>query len=419
MSSFRIRLSVLTAFFLRLMIAPWGRHSDCDNFFYWSKYLWEKKDFLGFLGKAVPNAMPAIYPPIFYYLIFLWRGLYELLGQILWQLNLKVSIFPSNLIIWYQSYQAAVAFNKLPAIICDFACAFLIYNISRLIGAKEKLAAVVAMLFLFLPPFWYNSAHWGQIDSLYSFPILLAFYFVLKNNFLLGTFSLAFSALIKPTGLFVLPAFLIYSFRKKKMVDLLIGLIFFLLLAFILYFPFQPLNTLPWAINFYLDSFRGETNYFVSNAFNLWSFLFGFDQRSPDVLFAGFPLSLWGFALFSFFGGIVSLRQWQNFTKKSLIYAAALLSFASFLFLPRIHERYFYTAALFLAILASLNKKMLYLFIVLSVIHQINLYHFWWSPKIPFLITLFSNLTVLRLVIFLNLAIFVKLWVGYVKHETA
>jgi hypothetical protein len=83
------------------------------------------------------------------------------------------------------------------------------------------------------------------------------------------------------------------------------------------------------------------------------------------------------------------------------------------------HERYFYTPAVFLAILSGLNKKILYLFIILSGIHLINLYHFWWSPKIPLLISLFSNLVVIRVLIFLNMAIFAKLLRDYHKYETA
>ncbi len=396
----------LTALVLRLTLAPLTHHGDADSIFFWGKYLWEKKDFLSFLGKAVPDAMPAIYPPIFYYLFFLWRGLYDVLGRFLWFLNIKIAIFPSNFIFWYQGHYAGVGFNKLPAIFSDFGCAFLIYKIAKIIGVKENQAKLSSWLFLLLPAAWYNSAYWGQMDSLYSVFILLAFYLALKDKLLLGTFSLAVSALIKPTGLFVLPVFLAFALKKKRTVDFFLGGIFSLALAWVLYFPFQPLKTIPWAVEFYFKSFRGELAYLVSNAFNLWTFLFGFDQRPANSLFLGISLSFWGFLIFSATALLIVLCLWRRPLGKQFIIASFLCGFAAFLFLPRMHERYFYTALVFLAPLSGLGKKWLYSLVILSLIHFINLYHYWWYPKIPLFISIFSNLTVIRGIIVLSLLIF-------------
>lgn len=406
----------LLALTLRLILAPIFHHSDADTIFYWGKYLWEKKDFLFFLGKAVPNAMPSAYPPIFYYLLFLWRGFYELIGNILWRLNLKIGLFPSNLIFWYQSYKIGVAFNKIPAILADLGCAYLIYKIAKKIGKKESLVKNVTILFLFLPASWYNSAYWGQIESIYSFFILLSFFLMLKDKFLWATFSLAISALIKPTGLFILPAFLIFAIKKKKIIDVFVAGLLGLVAAVISYFPFQPLNTLCWSINFYFKSFRGELNYLVANAFNFWALIFGFDQRPDSATFVGVPFRLWGFLLFSLLVIIISVRLGQKINTKQLILAAFLCAFAAFLFLPRMHERYFYTVLIFSAILGGLNKRWLYGFVLLSVVHFFNLYHFWWQPKIPFLITILSDLTLVRGIIVINLIIFGHWMINYLQN---
>ena len=417
MKKFKIELALLAALILRLVIAPLGRHSDCDNTFHWAKYLWDKKDFFEFLGKAVPDAMPAFYPPIFYYLIFLWRGIYEFIGRVLWWINLKIPIFPSNLIFWYQSYQGGVAFNKLLAIFADFVCAFLIYKISLLIGCRKKLASVAMLLFLLLPPFWYNSAHWGQDESLYCLFLLLAFFFVFKDRYLWAILTFVCSLLVKQSGLAVLPVFFVFVIRKKKIVDILLAGFFSAVLMWILYFPFHPLNTLFWATEFYFRSLRGEINYLVCNAFNFWALIFGFEQRSANLIYLGQSLTVWSFIILGVFLIAILFRLWQKPTRKRLVWAALLSSFAAFLFLTKMHERYLYTSLIFLAILAGLNKKMIYYFVLLSLIHQINLYHFWWSPKIYFLIMLFSNLAVIRIIIFLNILIFAKLFVNYFKDE--
>jgi len=407
----------LLALALRIVLSPIYHHSDADTIFYWGKYLWEKKDFLYFLGKAVPDAMPAVYPPIFYYLLFIWQGFYDLVGKIFWWSNLKWPLFPSSLIFWYQSFDVRIAFNKIPAILADLGCAWLIYSISRTLKAKESFSKLTALFFLFLPFSWYNSAYWGQVDSLYSFFILLGFFLILRQRYLLAIFLFGVSVLIKSSGIVVLPAVLILVVKKKRLIDLWWASLAVCLLAFILYFPFQPLNTLSWAVNFYLQSFRGELNYLVSNAFNFWALLFGFDQRSDGTTFWGIPFRLWGFLLFFLLVIIISAKLWQKTCTKQFILAAFLSSFAAFLFLPRIHERYFYTALLFSAILGSLGRKWLMIFILLSMLHFFNLYHFWWHPGIAFLTALLSNMFIIRAIIVSNIIIFGYCCFLFVKNE--
>lgn len=411
-------LLLFLALLIRLAVAPVWHHSDADSIYYWSKYLWEKKTFLNFLGNPIPGASPPPYPPIFYLLLFWWRGFYDLVGRFLWFLNLKIPLFPSNLIFWYQGRYAGVAFNKLPAIMADFGCAFLIYRIGRIIGGKKNLVKVSAWLFLLLPVTWYNSAYWGQTESLYSVFVLLSFYFALRDKFLLGLFSLTISALVKSTGVIVFPVFLVLALRRKKFVDLLGGAILSVFTAFLLYYPFRPINTLPWAIKFYLNSFHGELNYIVSNAFNLWAFIFGFEPRLAESLFLGAPLSYIGIFVFSIFFLIIIIKLWKSNTSRKFIFAAFLSSFAAFLFLPRMHERYFYTALVFSAVLAGLRKKWLSLFVFLSLVHFINLYHFWRYPKIPLLISVFSNLSVVRLIILSTMVVFFLFLNDFLKDET-
>ena len=188
-------------------------------------------------------------------------------------------------------------------------------------------------------------------------------------------------------------------------------------MVIISYFPFQPLNTPWWAINFYFKSFRGELNYLVSNTFNFWALLFGFDQRLDSATFLNVPFRFWGFLIFSFFLVVISVQLWKKSNSKQFILAAFLSAFAAFLFLPRMHERYFYTALILAAILGGMRKKSLFLFIILSLIHFLNLYHFWWQPKIPFLIPFLSNLSIVRGIIVLNLAIFFYFLKGFLKDE--
>lgn len=380
-------------------------HSDAVNNYYWSKYLWEN-GFLGFLGKGVPNAMDAYYPPLAYYLLFLMRGFYLLIYKFFWQINLLIPAFPSNFIFWLETKEVAFAINKLPGIFSDFGSAWLIYLLVKRMGQK-KLAIPASLAYLITPAVWYNSSLWGQNDSFCYFFVLLSFWLLLKNKilFALVIFILAFFS--KQIVMIALPVFLIFLWRKARWGDYIAGVLSFLMITFILYFPFQSLNTLPWAFSFYLKGFQGELNYMVANAFNFWALLFGFDNRPETSLFWGVPLFAWGRGLFLIFMVLILLKLLKLKKEKGVFLAAFLMTFAAFLFLPKMHERYFYPALAFGAVIAGFNKKWYGLFWVISVIHFLNLYHFWWLPKIPLLIALLSNLLVIKGIIMISLLIFI------------
>lgn len=399
------------ALVFRLLLLPVYHHEDADSFFYWAKYLWEKKDFLFFLGKSVPNAVRANYPPVFYYLMFFWRGVYEFFGRFLWWLNINISFFPSNLIFWYQSYTIGIAFNKIPAVLADLGCAVLICKIigeiSKSTAVNIKLKKTAIILFLFLPVTWYNSAVWGQIESIYALFLLLGFYLVMKNRFLIGTFAIMVSFLIKPIGLVVLPVFVVYLFKKRKILDFVIGVASALILSFILFFPFYPLDTLVRAADFYVGNFRGPLNNIANNAFNFWGLIFGFENLpSAEFQVLHLSLSFWGQIIFFSFLIFICYRIWKRSTKEVFFLASFLTTFSAFLFLPRMHERYFYPSLIFLAVLGGLKKRWFNSFIILSLVHFLNLYHFWWYPRIPFLISMLSNLFFIRFIILISLVLF-------------
>lgn len=392
-----------------------ANHSDVVSYYYWGRYLWEN-GFFGFLGKGVPNAMDANYPPLAYYVLFLMRGFYLLVHEVFWRINLAIPFFPSNLIFWLETPQVGFAINKLPGIFSDFGSAFLIYLIIKKVG-QEKLAIPASLAYLITPAVWYNSSLWGQNDSFCYLFILLSFWLLLKNKSLLSLVVFSFAVFTKQTSLLVLPFFLIFLLKKAKWKDVILGALFFLIFAFILYFPFQPLNTLPSAFWFYLKSFRGELSYMVANAFNFWALFFGFDNRPDTNLLLGVPLFAWGIAIFVIFAGVIFLKLLKLKKEGYFFLATFLLAFAAFLFLPRMHERYFYPALVFGAVVGGFNKKWYGLFWLISIIHFLNLYHFWWVPKISPLIILLSNLLVVRGIIVISLAIFIYFLVQFLRSR--
>jgi hypothetical protein len=137
-----------------------------------------------------------------------------------------------------------------------------------------------------------------------------------------------------------------------------------------------------------------------------------------DMTFWGISYFIWGLCLFSLFVFIILIRLGKKPSSVNFLLATLLCSIAGFLFLPKMHERYFYTSLVFLACFAALDKKWLFGFIFFSLVHLINLYHNWWCPKIPFLINLFSNLTVIRVIILVSILSFGWLLRFYLRKES-
>lgn len=414
----KIIIFLFAALLLRLAVAPIYHHSDADTIFYWGKYLWETKNFLGFLGKEVPNAMPAVYPPLFYYLIFAWRGFYSLVGGFLWIINTKIGIFPSVLINWFASYETGIVFNKMAAVIADFGCAYFIYKISLLISGNKKLATGSAIFFLFFPASWYLSAYWGQVDSIWSFFVLLSVYALLKEKTFIAVFFAGISILFKQTAVLFFPLILFYGLKKKKIEAITLALAVLFFLTYAVYLPFLPNNTFASAFGLYLKSFRGEIDYLVANAFNFWALFFGFEPKPVNVLFLGFPAFWWGYFIFTMTALLVIGKLFNNLTKMNFLKAVFLFLQSAFLLLPRIHERYFFPAFIFLCILIGIENRWRKYGTILSILFLLNLYNLWFYPEIPILISLLKNRIVIKILIGINFVIYFRLLNNFLRVQS-
>jgi len=397
---------ILLGLALRLILAFWGQHSDIDTYYWWSKdLLINGMD--GFYDRYITNTIRALYPPVTSYIFWFNGIIHEAIWKILWFINLKISFFPSNLIFWWESKFSWYYLNKLPAILADIGIIYILYKIVTLIKSR-RLGIIAAGLFAFLPPFWYNSAVWGQIDSIYMLPVLLACYFLIKKNFYLPIIFYGLAVFTKPIVLFTAPIFLLWWLKGRSFREIFISILIILGQVFLLYYPFHRQDTLVWAFQFYRRNLIGELHYINANAFNLWGLLFGFGEVSYKKLFLQIPLNLWGYLAYLLSLSLVIYKVVKSKINDPRYWflAMASSSFSAFMFLPAMHERYFYPAIVILVILVTLYKKLNKVFWPIVFIHLINLYHFWWYPRVAILIKLFSNMYIERLVVLINIILF-------------
>ena len=196
------------------------------------------------------------------------------------------------------------------------------------------------------------------------------------------------------------------------------GLFSSLVLFYLVHIPFHPNNTFPWIIKLYRDDIKEILGQLVASAFNLWALIFGFEARGESTLFLGVPASIFGLVIFGLSAIYLfwQLRKKEN--PKGFLLAAALIAFSGFLFLTRVHERYFYPVLLFLSPLSGFDKKIKRVFFILAGIHLINLYHFWWVPRINTLITFFSSRLIENLLTISNMVVFIWLLVIFRREYT-
>jgi len=406
----------LLALLLRFVLAPLAHHSDVIDPLNWGKNL-ENFGFLGFYSRTIPDAGPPNYPPGFYYILAINQWIYRLVKNILWKINLGIPLFPSGFYLWFESDLGRIFFNKLPAIFADLGIGYLIYLFVSQIKNK-KLGLISLSLFLFSPPIWFNSAVWGQTESLFAFPLLLSFYLLYRKRLELAVVFLILSFLVKPTVILVLPIFAYWWLKDGNRKRLFGGAVLAITLFYIVHLPFNLRDTSSFILNLYQYNIREILGYLVANAFNLWGLFFGFKPKVDSILLLGIPAYAWGISLYVTFSLCLLSKLQKNKDPKIYFLSAALLAFAGFLFLTRIHERYFYLTLLFLAPLTTVDKKLRNIFFLLSGVYFLNLYHFWWIPRIEILINFlsFGDHLIPRILSFVNFLIMIYLFRYFLRQ---
>ena len=335
------------AIIIRLLIAynTKGFETDINCFKAWSIRAFEK-GFSGFYDAS--GAFFSDYPPGYIYVLY-------------------VTGFINH--IFRLGDAAFTLLVKLPAIICDIITFVLIYCFS--VKENNKIAAYFAPLFvLFNPAIINNSSNFGQIDSVFTLFILLAFIGYRDGKKIKATVFYAIALLIKPQALLFAPVILLCAADggerpdyKGLLKSLLVG--FCLLILGIL--PFiNELNLLEIVAGKYFGT-MGSYNYYTINAANIYMF---FGKNWEAVLGAGILNIILIFAIVA----LVYLFFLKSGGKGRLVYCGFLMVFALFMFSTKMHERYLYPAIMlcFLSYILIKDKRLLLVCAFLSSIHYIN-----------------------------------------------
>lgn len=356
-----------------LFIGNEGFKTDVDTFVAWALSLAEH----GF-GKFYGSTGFADYPPGYFYILGVVGWIWEVL-------------FKSADTGHYVVIRALV---KLPAILADLGVGALVYAIVRRF-ATMNLALGAAAFYLLNPAVIYNSAAWGQVDSIAGGLALFAIYCLLRsddeprsrvNVWIVGAWLLiAYSLLIKPQAAVIVPLMIGFAFvdrerRRTRIVSSAIGIVAALLLALILVEPFHPSNpadAFGWLFSRYA---YGSSVYAYNsvNAFNLWAIrgtMWQSDTASVN-LFGAFSLGpqyVWGVLLVLVAVGLVVWRYLQDRTPRALLEGCAVATIAFFVLATRMHERYLFNGLLFTIVCLPFARRYLWSALALTVVLFANL----------------------------------------------
>lgn len=270
-------------------------------------------------------------------------------------------IFPSNIDL----------FLKLAGNAADLATGFLIYKIIKE-GLNVRAGNIAALMYIFNPGLTFNSAVWGQYDSVaILFLVLSIYYCLIKKNSIICSIFFSLAWIIKPQALELAPFLFFFFLRNLKPIQWLYSFLAFIITTVIVFLPFFPNNPL---YGIYSVNIR-STNLFnciTCNAFNFWGI---FGNWKPDTdLFLNIPILYLGFILLAIFLLIILVLKK---TKGNILYFTISISMLSFfMLLTRMHERYiayFFPFILLSAILLK-SRILIGFYAFFSLVFLLNLY---------------------------------------------
>jgi dolichyl-phosphate-mannose--protein O-mannosyl transferase len=359
---------------LRLALVPnEGFSTDISTFQYWAMSLAEH----GF-GAFYASGSFADYPPGYFYIL-------AVIGHV-WEALFKTSDAGHYTVLKF--------LVKLPGIVADLCLGVLSFAIVRRF-ASAAWALGAAALVLLNPAIIFNSAAWGQVDSVAAGLALLAIYLLLRSdddsperfswNIIFAWAAIAYSLLIKPQAAVVVPIMLAFAFvdplrRRSRLISTGIGIIVGLVLAVILTEPFHPSNpvaALVWLFGRYQYG-SGVYPFNTVNAFNLWAIRGPFWQpdTTPITVFGGISLGpqyLWGLILLIAALTLVLWRYVQAKTPRALLESCAVATLAFFVLSTRMHERYSFDGLAFTIVCLPFAMRYLWGAVIMTVVLFANL----------------------------------------------
>ena len=344
-----LAIALLVSFIIRMYLSQFeGHRYDISLFKTWSRGVY----YIGF--SHFYNGIGSDYPPFYIYILWAIGTFYK--SFISFSFDIDSPIFSILL--------------KMPAILADIATALLIFLIVRKYGSF-RLAFISMISYAFNPAIIYDSAIWGQVDSVYTLFFMLALMLFVSGKQMLSGVSMALAILTKPQSLVLVPLFALVMIKKNSPLTLVKILSVSFAAFVVVALPFYLDTSILDLFKLYFTSYI-QYPYNSLNAFNFWAFGGLFQPDNTQFLFMKYRM--WGYLMFGLIFMYVSHFVLKNKDDKSIYIASAILFFAFFMFFTRIHERYLFPMFAPLAVAMTLDRRFSYVYVLATLTFLFNLH---------------------------------------------
>ncbi len=340
---------LLFAFIIRMYLSKFEGHQyDISTFKIWSRGVY----YTGF--SHFYQVIGSDYPPFYIYVLWVVGTFYKLFLS--FSFDIHSPVFTTLI--------------KMPAMISDIMTAFLIFNIVK--KYKNFRFAFFSMIFYaFNPAIIYDSAIWGQMDSVYVMFLMLALMLFISERPVLSGASMTIAILTKPQSLVLLPLFVFILIRKYPLLKIAKTITTSLATFIVLALPFYLETSIFEIFNQYFSAYN-QYPYNSMNALNIWFFV-GL-SRHDNIHFLFISYKMWGYILFGLVCVYVLHIISKNIDDKSIYYASAIIFFAFFMFFTRIHERYLFPMFAPLAVAMTFDRRLNFVYGIGTFTFLLNMY---------------------------------------------
>ncbi len=217
-------------------------------------------------------------------------------------------------------------------------------------------------LALFLPPLWWDSVVWAQMDSVLLAPAVWMLYAMLRRRWLLAGVLWGVAFGLKPQAILLVPLWGLALFTVGSRWRVLLGGVAAAVVLFIVALPFTLHSGWEWLRRSYIENLLSTYTHLTTlKAFNVWYLhLLLSDSIDAQAKWLGLARGTWG-KLWLLAGLLVgfgySLQRWRHDRRALVLWTT--LSLLLFVMLPtEVHERYLILVLPFLGVAAAFTWRL-------------------------------------------------------------
>ena len=242
---------------------------------------------------------------------------------------------------------------KLLSILFDVILAYYVMQIVGLMGQSNGRKAIAFFVILFLPTVFLNGAYWGQCDVIYATFAVMSVYYALCHKPIRAMMLIALALSFKLQAIFIFPLYLIFLCTHKiRWIHLPVFPLTYIAAILPAVFFGRPF----WdTLLFYFDQADTAGRGLVYNAPSV----FAFTQTRYDSQLAMFGVIAAFVLVLLVYLLTLSRGRRKGLRNEDFLVAALLFTVGVPLFLPQMHDRYFFMADIFAVVLGLSRLKFL------------------------------------------------------------